>query len=150
MIFSFFKKRIVGTEVDLLPTYTVRPSSDNQYVPSYYFDILEHGTFTSVGTISLRVGMNEELYYLGQVGYSVKPAFRGHHYAYKACLLIFKEAKEVYGMEDLIITCNPDNWPSRKTLERLNGELLEIAPVPRDHYCYQIGEKEKCIFKYKL
>ncbi len=33
----------------------------------------------------------------------------------------------------MYITCNPDNWPSRKTLEYLDGEFLEIAELPEDN-----------------
>lgn len=150
MKFSLFKKRIKGTEVDLVPTVMIDPSESNRYVPSYCFDICLHDSWITVGRCDLRVGMNEELYYLGQIGYSIKPDFRGNHYAYKACLLLFKEAKEKYGMEQLIITCNPDNIASFKTLKKLQGELLEIAEVPKNHYCYRIGDYQKCIFRYYL
>ncbi len=54
-------------------------------------------------------------------------------------------------MEYLYITCNPDNWPSRKTLEYLNGELLEIAELPEDNDMrVEDGETEKCVFKFEL
>ena len=36
---------------------------------------------------------------------------RGHHYAGKACKLLFQLAQR-HGMEYVIITCNPDNYPS--------------------------------------
>ena len=36
-------------------------------------------------------------------------------------------------MEYVIITCDPDNWPSRKTCEWLGGELLEITELPEDN-----------------
>lgn len=150
MRFSFFKKRIKGKIVDLAPTYTIKADASNQYVNSYLFNICLHDSMIVVGKCDLRVGMNEELYYLGQIGYSVIEEYRGNHYAYQACLLLFELAKEQYGMEDLIITCNPDNLPSRKTLEKLGGELIEIADVPTNHYCYKIGDYQKCIFRYDL
>jgi len=150
MIFSFFKKRIPGEEVDLCPMFTLEAKPENNYVTTLYYDICLHETKTVVGQCSLRVGMNEELYYLGNIGYTVFEDYRGHNYAYKACQLLFQEAKQKYKMEELIITCNPDNIPSRKTLEKLNGELIEIVPIPKDHCCYRAGDREKCIFKYKL
>lgn len=54
-------------------------------------------------------------------------------------------------MSYLYITCNPDNIPSRKTLEYLKGELLEIAELPEDSDMrVNDGDTEKCIFKFDL
>ena len=53
-------------------------------------------------------------------------------------------------MTELIITCSPDNIPSRRTLEKLGGTLLETANVPEDHWLYQRGEKVKNIYRYDL
>ena len=150
MKISLFKKRIKGSVVDLCPTHTFEASHENDYVKTVCFDICLHDSFTVVGRCDLRVGMNEELYYLGNIGYHVHEAWRGNYYAYEACLLLFDLAWQVYQMEEIIITCNQDNIPSRKTLEKLKGVLLKIADVPQDHYCYKIGEKTKCIFWYNL
>lgn len=150
MKFSFFKKRIKGKEIDLVPTFTVEPHDSNNHVKTVGFDICLTDSFIKVGRCDLRIGMNEELYYLGNIGYSVFSEFQGNHYAMKACLLLFEEAKHKYHMEELIITCNPDNEASRRTLEKLNGNMLEVAQVPSDHYCYKIGDYYKCIFKYTL
>ena len=70
--------------------------------------------------------------------------------ALKACRLLFQLAKQKYGMDSLIITCNPDNLPSRRTLEALGGELKAIVDVPKEHYLYQYGDVQKCIFEYHL
>jgi tagatose 1,6-diphosphate aldolase len=54
-------------------------------------------------------------------------------------------------MPYLIISCNPDNWPSRKTCEYLHGELLEIAELPENNDMrVEVGETNKCIFKFVL
>ena len=84
-----------------------------------------------MGRCALRIGYNDSLYYVGHIGYSVYEKYRGHHYAAKACKLLFLLAKK-HNMSYLYITCNPDNIPSRKTLEYLKGELLEIAELPED------------------
>lgn len=87
---------------------------------------------------------------MGNIGYEIDEPCRGHHYAGKACRLLFELAKR-HGMEYLIITCNPDNRPSRKTCEWLGGELLEIAELPEDNGMrVEDGETEKCIFKFQL
>ncbi len=150
MKFNLFKKRVQGRVVDLVPTMSFQGDPDNGFSPTFCFNICLHDSFEIVGRCDLRVGSNREIYYLGNIGYHVDEAYRGNHYAYYACLLLFEVAKEKYGMEKLIITCNPDNVASRKTCEKLQGQLLEIAKVPVDHYCYRVGDKEKCIFNYYL
>ena len=90
------------------------------------------------------------MYYYGNVGYNIKESYRGHHYAYYACKILFKIAKEEFGLNELIITCNPDNDASYKTLKRLGGKLVEIAQIPYDHELYEKGDRFKCIFRFKL
>lgn len=67
-----------------------------------------------MGVCDLRIGYTEGLYFGGHIGYSIDPEFRGHHYAAQACELLFLLAAK-HHMPYLIISCNPDNWPSRKT-----------------------------------
>ena len=38
-----------------------------------------------------------------------------------------------HGMEYLYITCNHTNIPSKKTLEYLGGEFVELAELPEDN-----------------
>ena len=90
------------------------------------------------------------LYYAGNIGYHVYERYRGNGYAYKACLELFKIAKNVYHMDKLIITCSPDNIASKKTLIKLGGQLLETCDVPSDHWLYLRGETVKEIYLFKL
>ena len=69
--------------------------------------------------------------------------------AEKACRLLFEEAKR-YHFPYVIITCNPDNYASKRTLERLGGDLLEVVDLPPDNDMYQNGERQKCIFHFPL
>ena len=103
-----------------------------------------------MGNCSLRVGYNDNLYYGGHIGYGVDEEYRGHHYAAKACRLLFSLARK-HGMEYLYITCDPDNLPSRRTLEYLQGTLVEIAQLPEDNEMrVKEGDSEKCIFRFDL
>ena len=96
-----------------------------------------------------RARVSEKASY-GNVAYNIKESYRGHHYAYYACKILFKIAKEEFGLKELIITCNPDNDASYKTLKRLGGKLVEIAQIPYDHELYEKGDRFKCIFRFKL
>ena len=49
-----------------------------------------------MGRCALRIGYNDSLYYVGHIGYSVYEKYRGHHYAAKACKLLFLLAKKLF------------------------------------------------------
>lgn len=53
-------------------------------------------------------------------------------------------------MNKVIITCNPDNVPSRKSCEKLGLTLLEIVDIPPHINLYQMGERQKCIYEWNL
>lgn len=146
----FGRKRYEGDPVDLKQEFTRSANAFNNYVPSVIYGIYEHDTDRKVGECDLRLGMNEELYYAGQIGYRVYEAYRGHGYAYYACLILFAIAREEYGMDELLLTCSPENTPSKKTLEKLGGVLKENVDVPAWHWLYKRGETNKNIYYYSL
>ena len=102
------------------------------------------------GAIGLRVGSTSSLeMYYGHFGYHVYPPARGHHYAERACRLLLPLARK-HGLKTLWITCNPDNFASRRTCERLGAALVSIVPVPQDEPLYSKGEREKCRYRLDL
>lgn len=118
-------------------------------IPLYIMNIIKRDLNTAVGQITLQVAGSAKVYFGGHIGYRVDEQFRGNNYALKACRLMFRQAKK-HGMKQILITCNPDNLPSRRTLEKLGGYLREIVPVPADHELYARGDREKCIFLFKV
>lgn len=135
-------------EIQLVLEKTVDGDEEKGWVPAYHFAICNlEGT--KMGTCDLRVGHNDKLYFGGNIGYRVEETYRGHHYAGKACLLLFELAKK-HELGYLVITCNPDNDPSRKTCEYAGGELLEIVELPRDSDMRERGMTEKCIYRFEL
>lgn len=140
---------LTGKEVQLILDHTDAGDPEKNWVPAYHFAICDLKG-TRMGVCDLRIGYTEGLYFGGHIGYSIDPEFRGHHYAAQACELLFLLAAK-HHMPYLIISCNPDNWPSRKTCEYLHGELLEIAELPEDNDMRkEAGETHKCIFKFVL
>ena len=102
------------------------------------------------GGLGFRVGMTTDIeLYTGNIGYHVYPAARGNHYAERACRMVFPLAKR-HGMTELWITCNPDNFASRRTCERLGGQLVSVVPIPSDHPFYARGERAKCRYLFRL
>lgn len=138
-----------SNEIKLLLERKAEADPVRNWVPAYHFMICDKQG-SGMGQCDLRIGYNDGLYYGGHIGYSINEEYRGHHYAAKACMLLFELAKR-HGMDHLYITCDPDNWPSRKTLEYLKGELLEIAELPEDNDMrVNDGDTEKCIFRFDL
>ena len=152
MLFGRLKeeKRYVGERIDIVEERIEKASGWNQYVKSVFYGVYLTGTNTRVGRCDLRLGMNDELYYAGNIGYRIEEMYRGNHYAYDTCLLLFQIAKDEYGMKELIITCSPENTPSKKTLEKLEGEYIETVDVPRSHWLYRQGEPIKDIYHFVL
>ena len=136
-------------EIRLVLEKTVEADPAKNWLPAYHFAIC-NPEGVKMGVCDLRIGHNESVYYGGNIGYRVEEPYRGRHYAGKACLLLFELARR-HGMEYLIITCNPDNWPSRKTCGYAGGELVEIAELPEDNDMrVEDGETHKCIYRFSL
>lgn len=135
-------------EIKLVLDKTVDGDPQKDWLPAYHFAICDL-VGRKMGVCDLRIGHSERVYYGGNIGYSVIEKFRGHHYAAKACRLLFELARK-HDMGYVIITCSPDNIPSRRTCEGLGGRLLEIAELPKDNDMRLEGATEKCIFRFEM
>ena len=140
---------LTGKEIDLKILKKVPADDAKGYVPVYKYDIMLHKSNQAVGSISIRIGYNENLYYGGHIGYGIKEQYRGNNYATKACKLIKKVAL-AHEMDKLIITCNPKNIASRKTCEKIGLTLKEIVLLPQSNSLYEDGEREACIYEWIL
>jgi tagatose 1,6-diphosphate aldolase len=87
--------------------------------------------------------------YGGLLGYSVEPAFRGRRLAGRAVALLLPFIRGL-GNAEAWITCNPDNIASRRTLERLGAEFIEIVTLPPGNAMYDAGDREKCRYRLVL
>ena len=136
-------------EIQLRLQKTVDGNVEKNWLPAYHFAICDKQD-REMGTCDLRIGHNLSTYYGGNIGYRIQEEYRGHHYAGKACLLLFELAKK-HNMDHLIITCNPDNYASRKTCEYVGCHLVEIVELPEDNNMrLEDGETEKCIYRIEL
>ncbi|HJD23351.1 MAG TPA: GNAT family N-acetyltransferase [Firmicutes bacterium] len=112
-------------------------------VPVYRFGIVCLADGQTAGRCELRVGFSESVYYAGNIGYSVTEAYRGRGYALRACRLLLTLA-ERHRMPQVVITCRPDNAPSRRICEALGARLRGVVPLPPEHPLYQDGDREVC------
>ena len=137
-------------ELTLVLQRTYKGSRSLGLAPNYAFAMTHAETGAHMGDIDLRLSNDHYItHYAGHIGYGVGRAYRGRHYAARACRLLLPLAKK-HGLEPLWITCNPDNLASRKTCEYLGATLAEIVPVPKGSDLYRRGEREKCRYRVEL
>ncbi len=117
-------------------------------VLTHYFQMMADGN-VAAGRINLRLQSTEDIVkYAGHIGYAVDPAYRGRHFAARSVGLLLPYAYR-YPLQPLWITCNPDNFPSRRTCESAGGKLIEIVDVPPDNVMYLAGSKRKCRYLFE-
>lgn len=137
-------------EISLLISSISAADETKGYVPAYKFEIVRNSDGAPVGEIDLRLGYVRNLYFGGNIGYCVKEEHRGHGYAGKACKLVFQIAR-AHAMPYVMISCRADNIPSRRTLEKLGGTLLETRIPPSYSSLYRLGERSPhCYFRFEL
>ena len=108
-----------------------------------------HNSRREIGQISYRDGESRCIYYYGHIGYHIDPPHRGHHYAYRACLLIGCEIR-LSGKTSAVITCDPENEPSRKVCKRLGCLWEGITDVPEDlQQKYELNGR-KCRYIWRV
>ena len=118
------------------------------WAPSYRFQMTHPGDKQELGRIELRIGNTDHLrLYAGHIGYRVHSAYRGHHYAARGVRLLFDLGRH-HRLGTLWVTCNPDNYASRRSCELAGLEFVEIVDVPPDSEMYKQGDRQKC--RYRL
>lgn len=136
-------------EIDLRILKKQPVNEERGFVPAYIYVINLHGKSETIGEINLRIGNNEGVFYGGHIGYAIVKEYRGNNYAAKACNLL-KQVARAHEMNELFITCNPNNIPSQRTCEKLGATLFEVVDLPEYNDMYQEGERQKCRYKLVL
>lgn len=119
---------------------------ERNYVPTYYFHIVRMSDGQIMGRCDLRIGYNANIEIGGNIGYTIFEPYRGHHYAAKACRLLFKLAK-AHGMKRILITCRPDNEPSKKTCLAIGATLRQEIVLPPDH---ELTRASRTMLQYEI
>jgi predicted acetyltransferase len=118
-----------------------------ELVPFYRFKITD-GDGTKVGHINFKVGdTNHIRQCVGHIGYEILPEHRGHSYSYFSCNAIRPFIRVFY--EKVILTCDPGNVPSIKTIEKLNGKFLNEIMVPENDPSYKGRSKQKRRYEWE-
>ncbi len=116
------------------------------FVPYFHFRILA-ADGADVGHINLRVGDTEHVRVCaGHVGFEIAEGFRGHGYALQACRAIAPFVRSV--CKTVTITCDPDNLPSKRIIERLGAQFVDEVAVPPHDPHYQRGSRTKRRYRW--
>ncbi|MDD4139768.1 MAG: GNAT family N-acetyltransferase [Eubacteriales bacterium] len=133
-------------EICLRLERTVEAQPEKGYVPAYFFQIVRLSDQAEVGWCDLRVGHNQNTFYGGNIGYGIREAYRGNHYAGKACRLLLALARK-HDMGFVLITCAPENLASQKTCLYCGAHLKQIVTLPAWHALYKEGRRTSCQYE---
>ena len=118
------------------------------FVPTYHFRILDSRSGDAAWKINLRLGWNENLlYFAGHVGFAVNEGYRGRGFAARS-LEMLKPLAARHGYRELWITCNPENFASRRSCERAGAMYVNTVDVPEGTRLHEKGIRQKC--RYRL
>lgn len=147
----FLRNRVEYTDgiIDLIPLHVGPPNRELGFGHEQIWRITQHNRTREIGQISYRDGESKYVYYYGHIGYHIDEPYRGHHYAYRACKLIRKEIL-LSGKHSIVITCDPDNEPSRKTCLKLGCLFEMVVEVPEEIYQKYEINRTKCRFIWHL
>lgn len=149
MLFRCRRAEYSDEVIDLIPVHLNPPNRELRFGHEQIWKITLHNEKEEIGRISYRDGESRCVYYYGHIGYHIDPPYRGKHYAYRACRLIEREIR-LSGKTSVIITCDPDNVPSRKTCLRLGCLFERIADVPEDIFQKYEISRQKCRYIWHM
>lgn len=112
---DFIRGRIALSRGDNLPSHYVPQTNYWLLIDSY-----------PVGVGKLRHSLNDHLKKSGgHIGYSIRPSERGKGYGTIILSELLKRAADM-GIEEVMLTCEPNNVSSRKVIEANKGVLNDI------------------------
>lgn len=130
---SFDPKNDFSSYVNELNRRCLEPPA-NHVTGDVYWAVLENEV---VGRIALRHDLNEDLKNVGgHVGYIVRPSYRGRGIASEMLrqILMTETARNI---SKLLLTCDPDNLASQRTIEKNGGiftSSYESGQIKKTHY----------------
>ena len=114
----------------------------------YVFSVYKKGGYKKIGRITLWMATHEDSYIKGNIGYNIHKNHRRRGFAKGACIILLRYLK-TKNVQNLLITCNPDNIATRRICKALGAKHIDTTPVPpkwRDHH----NKKTKLVYEITL
>lgn len=97
------------------------------FIPHTVFWLVEGNEY--IGRVDIRHELTSGLKKAGgHIGYDVRPSRRGHGFGKLILQLGLQKAREM-GIDNILITCDVNNIPSRKVIEANGGELFDTRSM---------------------
>ena len=143
-------EKLEGKKIDLVLNKVMEGDDKKGYVPALLYKMVLHNTNEVVGFCDARIGYNENIYYGGHIGYSVREEYRGNGYAVEAVELL-KKVFKANDMRWIYITNNPDNHPSIRVCEKAGARFVKLVELPEyNEQRVEMGELFKNIWELKF
>jgi predicted acetyltransferase len=116
-------------------------------VMNYHFRIITADD-QDAGHLNFKAGDTEHVrLYAGHIGFEISEPFRGQGLALQACRAIAPFVRTFY--TEVILTCNPNNIASIRTIEKLGARFIEEVSVAESDPQYQSGSRRKKRYVWK-
>lgn len=139
-------EKLVGKGIDLVFKNFVPAVPEKNFVDCCNYDIVLHDTQTVIGNCSAKLGFNDVMFFIGNVGYEIDENYRGNGYAGEAVELL-KELFKANHFDKIYITNVPKNSSSRRVCEKLRAQFLGTYEIPEGHIRRkEFGERYMNIF----
>lgn len=145
-IMRFNEQQLVSGPVALRYVKSVGSAPEGQTVPLLHFAVLVNGGQV-VGHINFKIGNTPHiLQCAGHIGYEIHPAHRGASFAYHASQALAPVVKMFYPY--IILTSDPANTPSIRTIEKLGAAFIDEVDVPPEDPSYRGGARVKRRYRW--
>ena len=117
------------------------------------FDIIKNATLERIGKIGFHAFKLDELFYGGNIDYTIYERFRNQGYGTESLALLKEILKEnTYAIKDgLLISTIPENIYSQKIAIKNGGILIYEGEVPKDNLLYQLDHvKDVKVYKISM
>ena len=144
---------LVDEDLTLVFIEKVLVSPPDTDIFAYRFTMNHTASGQAMGGINIKAGYTENIrMYRGNIGFTVSEVHRGHHYSARSCQLLIPVLQWL-GLDPIYLTCNVDNFASKKNIERLGAGFIEEVIIPKTSpyfSYYPEGSRRKLRFKWKV
>jgi predicted acetyltransferase len=118
-----------GSYIELLEQHARGENVAVDRVPSTFLFAFDGSRI--VGRVTIRQRLNPSLFRVGgHIGYVVVPEFRRRGYATEILRQALEIARQRFGIDRVLVTCDDDNVGSMRTIEKNGGVLEDIVTGP--------------------